>query len=116
MAGEVDIRTPHPMPYSRCRLSPPPHPHAQSTVLSSPHHASRTFSPQVVIALVAGPLSAHPRMSAQDASSVQLVLTFLRNLLEVPDEEQRVGCGPGNGNRTLQVRGGGGGEGRAGLG
>ena len=68
-------------------------------------------SPQVVIALVAGPLSAHPRMSAQDASSVQLVLTFLRNLLEVPDEEQRVGCGPGNGNRTLQVRGGGGGKG-----
>ncbi|KAG1661086.1 hypothetical protein FOA52_012075, partial [Chlamydomonas sp. UWO 241] len=40
----------------------------------------------VVLSLVTKPLSRHPRMSKDDASTVQLVLSFLRNLLQVPDE------------------------------
>eukprot|EP00955_Chlamydomonas_euryale_P074093 361935-Chlamydomonas_euryale.AAC.18 len=39
----------------------------------------------VVLSLVTRPLSKHPRMSQQDSAIVQLVLTFLRNLLAVPD-------------------------------
>ena len=58
------------------------------------------------MSLVAGPLSKHPRMSHQDSATVQLVLTFFRNLLEVPDEEQQPGCGPGDGSKKLQVKDG----------
>ena len=38
-----------------------------------------------VLGLVAEPLSRHPRMRSEDAGAVQLVLTFLRNLLAVPE-------------------------------
>ena len=59
---------------------------------------------QVIVSLVAGPLSRHPRMSQQDSSTVQLVLSFFRNLLEVPDELLQPGCAVGDGSRQLQVR------------
>lgn len=35
----------------------------------------------VIVSLVADPLSRHPRMSERDVALVQLVITFLRNLL-----------------------------------
>lgn len=40
----------------------------------------------VVTALVAEPLARHPRMSQQDTLLVQLVITFFRNLLAIPDQ------------------------------
>lgn len=40
----------------------------------------------VVTALVADPLARHPRMTQQDALLVQLVITFMRNLLAIPDQ------------------------------
>ena len=40
----------------------------------------------VVTALVAEPLARHPRMTQQDTLLVQLVITFLRNLLAIPDQ------------------------------
>ena len=39
----------------------------------------------VLMALVAEPLAACPRMREQDVLLVQLVVTFLRNLLCIPD-------------------------------
>jgi len=45
----------------------------------------------VVADVAATALSRHPRMSEEEACSVQLVLTFLRNLLYVP-ELQVGGC------------------------
>ena len=45
----------------------------------------------VVTALVAEPLARHPRMSQQDAMLVQLVITFLRNLLAIPDQDTAAG-------------------------
>jgi hypothetical protein len=50
-------------------------------------------------------------MSHQDSATVQLVLTFFRNLLEVPDEERQPGCGPGDGSKQVQVGRGGTGPG-----
>lgn len=38
-----------------------------------------------IVSLVAAPLGRHPRMSEDDQLVVQLVLTFIRNLLAVPD-------------------------------
>ncbi|KAK9804992.1 hypothetical protein WJX73_009460 [Symbiochloris irregularis] len=45
----------------------------------------------VVTALVAEPLARHPRMTQQDALLVQLVITFLRNLLTIPDQDTSAG-------------------------
>lgn len=39
----------------------------------------------VVVGLLAAPLGRHPRMSEDDQLLVQLVLTFFRNLLCIPD-------------------------------
>ncbi|KAI8471860.1 MAG: timeless protein-domain-containing protein [Monoraphidium minutum] len=38
-----------------------------------------------IVGLSAGPLSRHPRMSDDDHMTVQLVITFVRNLLAIPD-------------------------------
>lgn len=47
----------------------------------------------VVADVAAAALARHPRMSEEQASSVQLVLTFLRNLLYVPEVQVcRMGC------------------------
>ncbi len=56
------------------------------------------------MSLVTGPLSKHPRMTQQDAATVQLVLSFFRNLLAVPDEEQMPGRGPLDTAKQLKVR------------
>lgn len=39
----------------------------------------------VIVGLVAEPLSRHPRMTEADGLVVQLVITFFRNLLTIPD-------------------------------
>ena len=39
----------------------------------------------VIVGLVAEPLCRHPRMSEADGLIVQLVVTFIRNLLVIPD-------------------------------
>lgn len=56
---------------------------------------------QVVIGLLVEPLTKHPRMKQDDAAQVQLVLTFIRNLLLIPDEKGS-SDGPGAA-RPLQV-------------
>ncbi|PSC68202.1 calcium-translocating P-type PMCA-type [Micractinium conductrix] len=38
-----------------------------------------------VVGMLAEPLSRHPRMNEQDTALVQLVITFLRNLMAMPD-------------------------------
>lgn len=38
-----------------------------------------------LLGLLAGPLSRHPAMAEEDRLAVQLVLTFVRNLLAVPE-------------------------------
>jgi len=43
----------------------------------------------VVAGVAEAALARHPRMSEEEASSVQLVLTFLRNLLYVPEVQVR---------------------------
>lgn len=45
----------------------------------------------VIVGLVAEPLSRHPRMSEADALIVQLVITFIRNLLVIPDRAATAG-------------------------
>lgn len=35
--------------------------------------------------LAAGPLSRHPRMADEDHQALQLLLTFVRNLVSIPD-------------------------------
>lgn len=76
---------PNPVNLKRC-TSPPP---------------SRTLLSQVVIGLLVEPLTKHPRMKQDDAAQVQLVLTFIRNLLLIPDEKGS-SDGPGAA-RPLQV-------------
>lgn len=44
-----------------------------------------------LVGLAAGPLSRHPRMTERDAQTLQLVLTFLRNLLALPDKARGAG-------------------------
>lgn len=45
----------------------------------------------VIVGLVAEPLSRHPRMSEADGLIVQLVITFIRNLLVIPDRAATAG-------------------------
>lgn len=45
----------------------------------------------IVVALVAEPLSASGRMNEQDAQLVQLVITFVRNLLCIEDRAATAG-------------------------
>ena len=45
----------------------------------------------VIVGLVAEPLSRHPRMSEADGLIVQLVITFVRNLLVIPDRAATAG-------------------------
>ncbi len=45
----------------------------------------------VIVGLVAEPLSRHPRMTEADGLIVQLVITFIRNLLTVPDRAATAG-------------------------
>ncbi len=45
----------------------------------------------IVVALVAGPLSGSTRMNEADAQLVQLVITFVRNLLCVEDRAATAG-------------------------
>ena len=45
----------------------------------------------VIVGLVAEPLSRHPRMSESDGLMVQLVITFIRNLLAIPDRASTAG-------------------------
>ena len=54
----------------------------------------------VVTALVAEPLARHPRMTQQDTLLVQLVITFLRNLLAIPDQYASGGL-PHNSSQDL---------------
>ncbi|GAX82511.1 hypothetical protein CEUSTIGMA_g9938.t1 [Chlamydomonas eustigma] len=57
----------------------------------------------VIVSLVAEPLAKHPRMSQQDSATVQLVVTFFRNLLQIPDDIQHhPGNGAGSMSRILQ--------------
>ena len=52
----------------------------------------------VIVGLVAEPLGRHPRMTEADGLVVQLVITFFRNLLTIPDraatagQTGRLGC------------------------
>lgn len=45
----------------------------------------------IVVALIAEPLSKRVRMSELDAQLVQLVVTFVRNLLCIPDRSATAG-------------------------
>lgn len=45
----------------------------------------------VIVGLVAEPLSRHPRMSEADGLIVQLVITFIRNLLVIRDRAATAG-------------------------
>lgn len=45
----------------------------------------------VIVGLVAEPLSRHPQMSEADGLIVQLVITFIRNLLVTPDRVATAG-------------------------
>lgn len=45
----------------------------------------------IVVALVVEPLSQVNRMGEQDAQLVQLVITFIRNLLSIPDRSITAG-------------------------
>ena len=45
----------------------------------------------VIVGLVAEPLSRHPRMSEADGLIVQLIITFIRNLLVIPDRAATAG-------------------------
>ena len=45
----------------------------------------------VIVGLVAEPLSRHPRMTEADGLIVQLIITFIRNLLAVPDRAATAG-------------------------
>ena len=45
----------------------------------------------VIVGLVAEPLSRHPRMTEADGLIVQLIITFMRNLLAVPDRAATAG-------------------------
>jgi hypothetical protein len=56
-----------------------------------------------LVGLLAGPLSRHPDMAEEDRLAVQLVLTFMRNLLAVP-EEQGAGAPLQVGPRALASR------------
>jgi hypothetical protein len=56
----------------------------------------------VVMGLVTGPLGRHPRMSEQDCVTVQLVLTFIRNLLCIPDPN-RSNTAAGDHKSRMQV-------------
>ena len=47
-----------------------------------------------VVGLLPEPLSHHPAMSHEDALTVQLVITFLRNLLIIPDTAPDAGIFP----------------------
>lgn len=53
----------------------------QEALLLPPNQGALT----VVADVAAVALARHPRMSEEQAASVQLVLTFLRNLLYVPE-------------------------------
>jgi hypothetical protein len=43
----------------------------------------------VVVGLAAAPLSRHPRMSEEDHQSLQLLLTFIRNMVSIPDHHHQ---------------------------
>lgn len=45
----------------------------------------------VIVGLVAEPLAKHPRMTEADGLIVQLVITFIRNLLKIPDRAATAG-------------------------
>ena len=45
----------------------------------------------VIVGLVAEPLGRHPRMTEADGLIVQLVITFIRNLLAIPDRTATAG-------------------------
>ncbi len=45
----------------------------------------------VIVGLVAEPLSRHPRMTEADGLIVQLIITFIRNLLTIPDRAATAG-------------------------
>jgi hypothetical protein len=45
-----------------------------------------------LMGLAAGPLSRHPRMSDEDHQSLQLLLTFIRNLVSIPDPPAAAGA------------------------
>ncbi len=57
---------------------------------------------RVIVDLVSGPLAHHPRMSDQDSATVQLVLSFVRNLLAVSDAKATEGAG---GDHRSRLRG-----------
>ncbi len=56
-----------------------------------------------MLGLVAEPLAAHPRLSPEQQSAVQLVLALLRNLLAVPDEQPSPTLAAGSSRTRLQV-------------
>ena len=45
----------------------------------------------VIVGLVAEPLGRHPRMTEADGLIVQLIITFIRNLLTIPDRAATAG-------------------------
>jgi len=55
-----------------------------------------------LITLAAGPLSRHPRMTEKDGQTVQLILTFVRHLLQMP---LPAGGGADTGRRLQRARG-----------
>lgn len=48
-----------------------------------------------LMSLSAGPLSRHPRMSEEDHQTLQLLLTFFRNLVSIPDPPAAAGTAAG---------------------
>ncbi|KAA6419916.1 MAG: hypothetical protein FRX49_10106 [Trebouxia sp. A1-2] len=57
----------------------------------------------VIVGLVAEPLSRHPRMTEADGLIVQLIITFIRNLLAVPDRAATAGSGGDHRTRLRQT-------------
>jgi hypothetical protein len=56
-----------------------------------------------LMGLAAGPLSRHPRMSEEDHNVLQLLLTFIRNLVSIPDPPVTAGAAAA-GASSMQVR------------
>eukprot|EP00879_Flechtneria_rotunda_P023163 GHRR01024489.1.p1 GENE.GHRR01024489.1~~GHRR01024489.1.p1 ORF type:complete len:154 (+),score=30.84 GHRR01024489.1:1678-2139(+) len=54
-----------------------------------------------LMSLAAGPLSRHPHMTDKDHQALQLLLTFFRNLVSIPDPA--VGASSSAPHSTLQV-------------
>ncbi|KAL0032107.1 hypothetical protein WJX77_005423 [Trebouxia sp. C0004] len=57
----------------------------------------------VIVGLVAEPLSRHPRMTEADGLIVQLIITFIRNLLTIPDRAATAGSGGDHRTRLCQA-------------